>query len=224
MPFNHPASLAINQARMEHLGSLGLPLENRSVLEVGAGIGLLTGFFEALNCRVLSIDGRRENTEAINMAYPWRRVRQFDLNRDDYNNLGRFEIVFCYGTLYHITNTARVLANLSSICDSLLLLETLVWPIDDGLNRPAYDNAALNDQSLDGRGCRPSRNFIWTELLDLFPYVYAPSSQPDHPEFPLSWPASPNNNTRAVFIASRFPLNLPTLTDTLPGEYESLSI
>lgn len=47
----------INQRRLEHLASLHLPLENRSVLEVGAGIGDLTSFFLDRNCEVVITEG-----------------------------------------------------------------------------------------------------------------------------------------------------------------------
>jgi len=43
--FLEPNALALNQARLNHLATLDLPIDGKSVLEVGAGIGLLTGFF-----------------------------------------------------------------------------------------------------------------------------------------------------------------------------------
>jgi hypothetical protein len=43
--FDTDAAIEINEARLAHLGSLGLPLDGRTVLEVGAGVGRLTGFF-----------------------------------------------------------------------------------------------------------------------------------------------------------------------------------
>ena len=44
--FDQPHAKDINETRLNHLASLGLKIENSTVLEVGAGIGLLTGFFE----------------------------------------------------------------------------------------------------------------------------------------------------------------------------------
>ena len=51
-------ALLINQARQRHLAALGLDLAGKRVLEVGAGVGLHTQFFEALGCSVLTTDGR----------------------------------------------------------------------------------------------------------------------------------------------------------------------
>ena len=55
--FQEPEALRINRVRQEHLASLGLELHGKSVLEVGAGIGLHTDFFEERGCDVLSTDG-----------------------------------------------------------------------------------------------------------------------------------------------------------------------
>jgi hypothetical protein len=46
--FLRPNALAINQARQDHLASLGFPLAPGSVLEVGAGIGLLFSLISLL--------------------------------------------------------------------------------------------------------------------------------------------------------------------------------
>lgn len=48
--------------------------------------------------------------------------------------------------------------------------------------------------------------------------VYAPLTQPAHEEFPLDWtaPRQPGTLSRAVFIASRQPLDHPLLTTELP--------
>src|SRR5882762_3978715 len=80
-PFLEPDALAINEARMTHLGTLRLPIEGRSVLEVGAGIGLLTGFFEARGCKVLSTDARPELVAEIKRRYPGRQATTFDLEQ-----------------------------------------------------------------------------------------------------------------------------------------------
>src|SRR5882762_5851252 len=52
-----------NARRQEHLASLGLALQGRRVLEVGAGIGDHTTFFLDRGCSVLSVEPRLENCE-----------------------------------------------------------------------------------------------------------------------------------------------------------------
>src|SRR5712691_377061 len=79
--FLEPNALAINEARMTHLGTLNLPIEGKSVLEVGAGIGMLTGFCEDRGCSVLSTDARSENIAEIKRRHPERRVARLNLER-----------------------------------------------------------------------------------------------------------------------------------------------
>ncbi|PYT28487.1 MAG: hypothetical protein DMG57_14440 [Acidobacteria bacterium] len=68
--FDTPAALEINRARMSHLKSLRLPLENKFVLDVGCVVGHLAQFFDDRNCRVVCVDGRPENVRALASRYP----------------------------------------------------------------------------------------------------------------------------------------------------------
>src|SRR5262245_10959634 len=70
--FFAPNALAINEARLCHLASLGLDLTGKTVLEVGGGIGLHTCFFESLNCPVTFTDARPENLREAERRYPHR--------------------------------------------------------------------------------------------------------------------------------------------------------
>ncbi len=101
--FQEPEALRINRVRQEHLSSLGLELHGKSVLEVGAGIGLHTAFFEERGCDVLSTDGNPANVAEMLRLYPHRKLGVLDLDRVvDLADLGSFDIVYCYGTLYHL--------------------------------------------------------------------------------------------------------------------------
>jgi hypothetical protein len=55
--FLAPHYRRINARRLEHLIELGLPLQQRSVLELGAGVGELTSFFLDRGCRNSSFIG-----------------------------------------------------------------------------------------------------------------------------------------------------------------------
>ena len=133
--FLTPEAVAINRARQAHLASLRLPLENKSVLEVGAGIGLQTSFFEDRGCSITSTDGRPENVAEMARRYPQRTTRVLELDPPgDITSFGHFDICFCYGTLYHLSRPAEALQALSQVAD-LILLETCVTPgLDDTEN------------------------------------------------------------------------------------------
>src|SRR5262245_11954492 len=77
--FTKPDSLAIDKARQDHLASLGLDLEGKTVLEVGAGIGLHTQFFLDRGCAITITDGDPANVAAIQERYPAQDVRTLNL-------------------------------------------------------------------------------------------------------------------------------------------------
>jgi SAM-dependent methyltransferase len=220
--FETPDALHINQARLDHLAALGLDLDGKRVIEVGAGVGLLTGFFEARGCSVVSTEGRADNVAEIRRRFPSRRVHQVDLDRDpDLAALGRFDIAFCYGTLYHLTKPEEALRALAGVAD-LLLLETCLTPgshVDVHLVR---EGPSAN-QALAGIGCRPTRPWIMDRLCRMWGHAYTTIDQPNHPDFEVDWVVPyKHGNHRAVFVASRTPLDAATLTETLPDRQTRL--
>lgn len=80
----------------------------------------------------------------------------------------------------------------------------------------APEQGHVATQSIEGIGCRPTRPWIFNRLSELFPHVYLPKTQPAHEHFPTDWTVSPSaSTTRAVFVASRSPLDSPSLVDHL---------
>lgn len=217
-PFDLPHSTEIDTARLEHLASLGLNIRGR-VLEVGSGIGLLTHFFEERGCRIWSTEGRAENVFENLRRHPHRRGRVFltDLAQEksharfDCFSTRPFEIVFCYGVLYHLSDPARCIASLASLHSGLFLLETYVNPRDNGKINPVKEDSKQADQSLRGDGCRPARDWIFTELRKHYKYVYLTVTQPRHWLYPLTWPTG-QKQAKAVFVASHTKLNVARLS------------
>ncbi|HZP58732.1 MAG TPA: methyltransferase domain-containing protein, partial [Opitutaceae bacterium] len=208
-----------NQRRQEHLATLGLDLARKTVLEVGAGIGDHSSFFLDRGCTMTITEARLQNLSYIQKRYPAATVRQLDLNDPPANLGGTFEIVYCYGTLYHLEKPETALKFMSSLCTGMLLLETCVSFTDTGTINLWSENPLDPSQSILSQGCRPARSWIFETLKKLFPYVYMPLTQPWHEEFPLDWTAvapSPSSHSRAVFIASREKLDCASLTDNIP--------
>jgi SAM-dependent methyltransferase len=206
-----------NQRRQEHLASLGLPIAGRSVLELAAGIGDHTSFFLDRGCTVVSTEARPENLSMLRRRYPSLEVRELDL--EDPFDLGRtFDIVYCYGALYHLQHPAEALAFMARCCRKLLLLETCVSFGEHEAINLVDEVAASPSESIFGRGCRPTRPWVFNRLKELFPHVYLSRSQPNHEEFPLDWTAAPPRAPlliRSVFVASRQRLENPQLTEEL---------
>lgn len=207
-----------NQRRQEHLATLGLPLAGRTVIEVGAGIGDHTEFFLDRDCSVLTSDGRPENVAILRKRFPHIAVRLLDLDDPDPAFQDVVEVVYCYGTLYHLSRPEQALSFLAERCSALLLLETCVSFGEDERLEGVDEAVEHPSQALHGRGCRPTRAWIRSRLQQHFPYVYVPATQPWHPEFPLDWTCSqPPGLARAIFVGSRQPLVSSVLLNELPA-------
>lgn len=216
MEFRSHAYLRHNQRRQEHLASLHLPIAGSTVLEVAAGIGDHTSFFLDRGCTVVSTEGRHENLANLRRRFPSIEVRYLDLEHP-LDAGGEFDIVYCYGALYHLQHPAEALTFLSNCCLKMFLLETCVSYGDLQAVNLVDEQRDNPSQSVVGRGCRPTRPWVHHQLSQHFEHVYIPFTQPNHEEFPLDWTAVPLPNllARSVFIASRQPIQNPLLSTEL---------
>jgi SAM-dependent methyltransferase len=213
-----------NEARLRHLASLNLPLQGR-VLEVGAGPGDHTGFYVDRNCTVVSTDAREECIAEIKSRYPQVEVLRVDMNQPDpLADLGMFDIIHCYGLLYHLEVPERAIAAMSQVCRNLLLLETCVSPGPGEEINPTREVLGDYTQAMSGHACRPTRSWVFNALKRYFPYVYQTRTQPVHPEFPIDWTAIPPDHglIRIVLVASKHPCDFPVLSSELLDHQERL--
>jgi SAM-dependent methyltransferase len=221
-----------NQRRQEHLASLRLDLVGKSVLEVGAGVGDHTFYFLDRDCSVVSLEARRENCQLFAetmqalKASGYSKASRSKLVQADVESLneailGKFDVVYCYGLLYHLEDPETALRAMAACCLDVLLLETCVsFGGDEALN-PISEPRSDPTQSFRGSGCRPTRLWIVNKLKALFAHVYVPRTQPAHEEFPLDWAGEQlaDGLTRATFVASRRPIENELLLDFLPERY-----
>jgi hypothetical protein len=207
-----------NSRRLEHLASLGITVAGATVLEVGAGIGDHSHYYIDRGCKITITEARPENLEYLRLRYPHHDVQFLDLEHPGSISGSSFEIVHCYGILYHLSTPEEALNYLSRLCARMLFLETCVSFGDTSAVNLIREDAAIPTQSYSGTGCRPTRIWLYERLKELFEFVYIPKTQPNHEEFPLDWtnPATQDGRlSRSVFIASRKELDNPQLSPTL---------
>jgi SAM-dependent methyltransferase len=218
--FDTPQALEINRARLAHLESLELPLAGKRVLDVGCGVGHLAQYFVQRDCDVVCVDGREENIVSLRARYPGLEGHVADVQTDSLARFGKFDIVFCYGLLYHLANPLAGLRNLASVCQELLLLETLVC---DHSQPVLYlvDEPKTYNQALDFLACRLSPSYVTMAVNRVgFPFVYAPEQPPEYPDFRFEWRdsldyARDGHPIRCIFIGSRVELSNPRLRPLL---------
>src|SRR5690242_8285275 len=207
--FDSPDALQINRARMEHLDSLQLPLAGKRVLDAGCGVGHLARYFVDRGCQVTCVDARQDNIDSLRSRYPDVTAHVVNVETDSLLALGQFDIVFCYGLLYHLENPVAALRNFSHVCGGILLLETVITDHREPILQLSDEPAETPNQALGGFAGRPSPAFVAMALTRAgFRYVYAPRHPPEHPDFQFKWQNdlafSRNGHLlRCIFVASR---------------------
>jgi len=218
--FDAPNALAINHARMANLEAMGLPLAGKRVLDVGCGVGHLGAKLVQLGASVVCVDGRQSNIASLRTRYPHLEAHVGNVETEPLSRFGRFHIVFSYGLLYHLENPLQSLRNMESVCDEMLLLETIICDHELALVRMEDESTDVN-QALGGIAGRPTPHYVVLALNRVgFTHVYAPVTAPEHEDFRFAWrnnldTARDGHNLRCIFVASRTELKNPALVSLL---------
>jgi SAM-dependent methyltransferase len=168
---------------------------------------------------VVLTDGNPENVEEIKRRHPTLTSQVLDIETDmPITGLGTFDIVYCYGLLYHLRDVERAIQRLSKVCSGLILLETCV-SLGDHDEIIFLRDFVSNNQALSGIGCRPTRLWVMNQLKKYFGHAYITKTQPDHSDFPSDW-VYPDTNLlyRSVFVGSKSPLQNTMLTEDIPQQ------
>jgi hypothetical protein len=204
--FHSDHYLRHNARRLEHLASLRIPIAGLRVLEVGAGIGDHSHYYIDRDCQVVITEARQQNIRYLKQRYPRQVVEYLDMEHPHPIGGGPFDVVHCYGLLYHLRNPGQALRYLRSCCQGILLLETCVSMHSETREPLVVVESKHNPtQAASGSGSRPTREWVFEELSSLFEHVYTPRTQPNHEEFPIDWTVTSGGTsgiTRAVFVAS----------------------
>jgi hypothetical protein len=216
--FHSDEYLRINARRLEHLASLRIKVGGKTVLDVSAGIGDHSSYYLDRDCKVTLTDSRAENLHYLAGRYSQHPIMFLDMENPTPIKDAPFEIVHCYGLLYHLNSPGRALEFLATQCKGMLFLETCVSFGDAKEIYPLKENRNNPTQAFSGLGCRPTRAWVLEKLRTLFEYVYLTKTQPNHEEFPIDWTDPEKHHAflqRAVFVASREKLENEWLTPFL---------
>jgi 2-polyprenyl-3-methyl-5-hydroxy-6-metoxy-1,4-benzoquinol methylase len=226
-PFLVREAKEINKARVAHLDSLDFLIDGKTILEVGAGIG---EFSDRLSerCKLLvSTEGRPRLARLLK-----RRMRDKDNvqvlltdveSEQDFEELTtkyydpneqrgkKFDTLFCYGLLYHISDPEKFLESYSKLCDSLILETVVSFASDD---YQVIRESKMTNQAIH-LGCRPNPGWLLEVLRRFYSSVYYCRIVPNHVDFLWNDALVPPSATpRMIFVASNEPF-IPTVRETL---------
>lgn len=199
----------ITNARLRHFESLALPLSGKSLIDVGCGVGRFSAFLAEQGADVFCVDGRVENVEKLREFYPSRKCAVVDVESTDLLEHGSFDVVFCYGLLYHLSDPYGFIKNASKICKEMMIIETCIMDAADPVVRLVQEDQQNATQALHPMGCRPSPSYVSACLkLSGFEFIYKPVNLPEHPQFNYSLKndysyLKQGHLIRDIFIASR---------------------
>jgi hypothetical protein len=205
-PFLTTAGIKFHMARQEHLKFFRSVIDEKNILEVGAGIGLFSEKIANQAKSVLVTEGRSPLVRVMR-----KRLRTFhnvSVLKVDVENpkdikllrsRGKYDLLLCYGLLYHLSNPAEFLRNFSPLTKNMIL-ETVVdfssenWTTVRENPRPTQ---AIH------LGCRPNPDWLLEEMKKYFDYVYVCRVVPNHPDFLWeSTSSKPTRHSRMIFVCS----------------------
>ena len=177
----------LNRARgdvvIRLLTELKAPLSLHTAVDVGCGLGYFSGLLQSHGLDVVGVDGRQQNVEEARRRNPGIRFHKYNAEDQSLTELGKFDLVFCFGLLYHLENPFIAIRNLQRITGRILLIENVIFPGEDPI-MGLIDETKHEDQGLGYVAFYPSEACLIKMLYRVgLPCVYRLTQQPDHPEY-----------------------------------------
>lgn len=174
-----------------------------SALDVGCGVGDFSKLLFDLGFNVIAIDGREENAAEGKKRYPEIEFRVADVEGLSTSQLGAFDLVLCFGLLYHLENPFRAIRNLHSLTKKILLVESMCMPSADA-TMGLLDEVRDENQGLTYVAFYPSESCLVKMLYRAgFPFVYGFARLPESEFYgSTKW----KRRRRTLLAASKVPL------------------
>jgi SAM-dependent methyltransferase len=183
-------------------------LDLNTALDLGCGVGYFSAMLRDLGLQVTAADGRADNVAEARSRHPGIDFRVADAEDPSLASLGKFDLVFCFGLLYHLENPLRAFRNLHALTGKVLLLESMMIPEEQPF-LILMDEGSVEDQSLRALSCYPSEGAIIKMAHRAgFPHVYRFKELPNHEDYRAT---AGRARRRTVIAASVHALDSPLL-------------
>lgn len=160
-------------------GTLGL----KTAIDVGCGLGYFSELLHSFGLQVSGVDGRLQNIKEARHRFPHISFEQCDAEDVALRKRGTFDLVFCFGLLYHLENPLFAIRNLCAMTKQLLLVEGVIYPGDQPI-MGLVDEGPTEDQGLNHFAFYPTETCLQKMLYRAgFGSVYQLTRMPKHPEY-----------------------------------------
>ena len=210
--FDQPHYLKHIEARGALIGKLvpelTAALGLATALDAGCGPGFFAKVLSDCNLEVRGFDAREVNISQARRRYPNISFETRDIEDSSVAQLGVFDLVLCFGLLYHLESPLRAIRHLRKLTGKVLLLESMCIPSEQSvvLLREEPDR---DDQSITDLAFYPSEECIVKMMYRAgFSSVYRTLSLPDHGDFRAT---AESARRRTLLVASYEPIDLPDL-------------
>jgi FkbM family methyltransferase len=208
-PFDQREYRELIEARSETLrravSKLKPALGLSNALDAGCGVGFFSEALAECGLEACGFDGRAENVVEASNRFPKIPFAQADIQDRSIVELGSFDLVLCFGVLYHLENPLLAIRNLRALTEKCLLVESMCLPED----RPSMllrTEPRQEDQSLTDSAFYPSEGSLVKMLYRAgFRAVYRVMPLPEHDDFRET---AEHSRRRTVLLASFEPIDV----------------
>jgi SAM-dependent methyltransferase len=173
----------------------------KTAVDAGCGVGFFSGVLRDCGLEVCGFDGRAENVAEAIRRFPGIPFHQANVEDQAVTELGRFDLVLCFGLLYHLENTLGAIRNLYALTNKHLFIESVCCPGEESWMFLSDEESAI-DQSLNSVAFYPTEGCLVKMLYRAgFQAVYRVTRLPDHPDF---YESEKYTRRRIMLVASRF--------------------
>ena len=155
----------------------------RNALDAGCGVGFFSQTLSEMGLETRGFDGRIENVVEARKRFPKIAFEHGDIESPEIAALGTFDLVLCFGLLYHLESPMRAIRHLRALTGKGLLIESMCAPGDDA-RMLLREEPSQHDQSLTDIAFYPSEACLAKMLFRAgFTNVYRVEQLPGHDDF-----------------------------------------
>ena len=185
------------------LSELKGPLDLRTAVDVGCGLGYFSGLLTSLALEVTAVDGRSDNVNEAARRHPGVKFHTYNAEDPAIRTLGKFDLVFCFGLLYHLENPLMAIRHLQFMAGKLLLVEGVILSGEEPV-MALVDEEVHDDQGVNYLAFYPTESCLVKMLYASgMKYVYGLKSQPRQPDYDSE---NGTARVRTVLVAAAAPL------------------